>query len=248
MKSKITMILLLLSAVAFAQGRKALRGTVNAGGVPIAGVFVINKLTGDETKTDGQGNFNIAAKPGDRIAVYSDKTETHDFVITEDSFRYAPFTVAVEYKSTELDEVVVESRQDPYALGDKGRLAAHTPQERKAVAGARIGPRFNDATVQGAAINGDGIINLFTGKRKAIKRALEMERREKLITTFKGMHDEVALHEEFGIPKENIDGFIYFCIENKKMAKAVEENNAAKAEELLPDLVLEYTNILKNAK
>lgn len=248
MRSKITILLLLLSAITFAQGRKALRGTVNAGGVPIANIFVINKQTGDETKTDSQGGFNIAAKPGDRIAVYSDKTETREFAITEDSFRYPPYIVAVDYKVTELDEVVVEDKQDPYTLGDKGRLAAHTPQERKAVAGARIGPRINDPTVQGVAINGDGIINIFTGKRKAIKRALEMERKEKLIVSFKGMYNEVVLNEEFGIPKENVDGFIYFVTEDKKMAKAIEANDKPKAEELMPDLVLEYIDNIKNKK
>ncbi|MCW4469355.1 hypothetical protein OGH69_10295 [Flavobacterium sp. MFBS3-15] len=249
MKSKITIILLLLCSLASAQGRKALRGTVNSGGVGVPNVFVINRQTGDETKTDSQGNFNIAAKAGDRMAVYGEQIETRDFSVTEDSFRYTPFTVSVDYKATELEEVVVEDeKKDPYAQGQQGRLAKHTPQERKAVAGARIGPRFNDPTVQGAAINGDGIINLFTGKRKAIKRALEMERREKLITSFKGMYDEVVLNEEFGIPKENIDGFIYYCIENKDMAKAIEANDKPKAEELMPDLVLEFIDNIKSKK
>jgi hypothetical protein len=249
MKSKITLLLLLLCAMAFAQGRKALRGTVNSGGVGVPDVFVINKQTGDETRTDSRGNFNIAAKAGDRMAVYGASVETRDFSVTEESFQHTPFTVSVEYKATELEEVVVEDeKKDPYAAGQQGRNAKHTSQERKAIAGARIGPRVNDPTVQGVAINGDGIINLFTGKRKAIKRALEMERREKLITNFKGMYDEVVLNEEFGIPKEHVDGFIFFCVENKEMAKAIEISDKAKAEELMPDLVLEYIDNIKSKK
>lgn len=249
MKSKITLLLLLLCTLAFAQGRKALRGAVISGGIGVPNVFVINKQTGDETRTDSQGNFNIAAKAGDRMAVYGESVETRDFSVTEDSFRTQPFTVSVEYKATELEEVVVEDdKKDPYAVGQQGRNAKHTSQERKAIAGARIGPRINDPTVQGVAINGDGIINLFTGKRKAIKRALEMERKEKLITTFKGMYDEVVLNEEFGIPKENVDGFVFFVTEDKKMAKAIEANDKVKAEELMPDLVLEYIDNIKNKK
>ncbi len=248
MKSKITILLLLICTLTFAQGRKALRGTVKSGGVPVATVFVINNQTGDETRTDSQGNFNIAAKPGDKLAVYSEQTETKELAVTEDSFRYPPFVIAVDYKATELEEVVVEEKRDPYTVGDQGRLAANTPAERRAVAGARIGPRFNDPTVQGVAINGDGIINIFNGKRKALKRALEMERKEKLLATFKGMYSEVVLNEEFGIPKEHLDGFAYFCTEDKKMAKALEANDAVKAEELISDLVLEYIDNIKNKK
>lgn len=247
MKSKITYLLLLICAVAYPQGSKTLHGAVKSGGVPVEGVFVINNKTGDETKTDSQGNFMIAAKPGDKIAVYSDKTETREFLITEDSFRDMPFVVGIEYKAYELDEVVID-KDDPYALGEKGRLAAHTPAERKVVAGARIGPRINDPTVQGVAINGDGIINIFTGKRKALKRALEMERKEKLIAGFKGMYDEVTLTEERGIPKEYVDGFIYYCIEDKSLAKAVEENNAEMAESLMPQLIIKYLEAIEDGK
>lgn len=248
MKSKITWLLLLICAVAFPQGRKSLRGIVKSGTEPLAGIFVINNKSGDETKTDSGGNFMIAAKPGDKIAVYSDRTETREFVITEDSFRNMPFTVGVEYKAYDLDEVVVDDKDDPYAAGDKGRLAAHTPAERRVEAGSKIGPRINDPNVQGAAINTDGIINIFTGKRKALKRALETERKEKQIANFKGMYSEVTLVEEFGIPKENVDGFIYFCTENKQMAKALETNNAERAEALLPELIMDYFEMLRNEK
>jgi hypothetical protein len=242
MKNKILYLLLFICTVAFPQGRKALRGVVKSGGVPVAEVFIINNKTGDETRTDSKGNFNIAARPGDKIAVYSDKTETREFVITEDTFKESPFSVSVEYKAYELDELVVDEKpsNDGYELGQKGRLAAHTPAERKAVAGVKIGPKLNDPTLQGVGINGDGIINIFTGKRKALKRALEMERKEKLIANFKGMYDEVTLTEDFSIPKEYVDGFIYYCIEDKKMATAVETNNAEAAGELMPGLALKY--------
>ncbi|MEL1243575.1 hypothetical protein AAEO56_04815 [Flavobacterium sp. DGU11] len=250
MKSKLICLLLLVCTVAFPQGRKSLRGNVKSGGVTLVGVFVINNKTGDETKTDSQGNFIIAAKPGDKLAVYSDKTETREFVITEDSFRNMPYAVSVEYKATELNEVVIDetNKDDPYALGQKGRLAANTPAERKAVTGARIGPKFNDPTVQGMAINGDGIINIFTGKRKALKRAVEMERRERLISKFKTIYSDETLIVEFGIPKENVDGFSYYCIEDKKMAQAITEIKTDVIESLMPDMVLKYVEMVKNGK
>ncbi len=51
------------------------------GDARVPGVFVINKNSGQEVKTDGQGNFSIPARNGDRLVVHSAFTEDREFLL-----------------------------------------------------------------------------------------------------------------------------------------------------------------------
>ena len=73
------LILLLVCTTTFSQERTPLLGKVIANGIGVTGIFVINKATGSEVKTDATGNFSLPAKPGDKIAVYSTGVNTPRF-------------------------------------------------------------------------------------------------------------------------------------------------------------------------
>jgi hypothetical protein len=91
MKNKLPYILfLLISFVASPQERQTVLGRVITGDNGVADVFVINKTTAAEVKTDSKGFFDLTAKPGDKLVVYNTKIIVREFTLTADSFKVSP--------------------------------------------------------------------------------------------------------------------------------------------------------------
>jgi len=96
--NKWTLLLLLFYGQAFCQERRALPGRVIlADNTAVPNVFVINKATRTETKTDVAGSFSIPARAGDRLAVYSADTEVREFAISDASFAKVPYVLSVDF-------------------------------------------------------------------------------------------------------------------------------------------------------
>ena len=97
----------IFSLSAVCQDRQNIQGHVTAGNTAVAGVFVINKATGIEIKTDNDGNFNIPARAGDYLVVYSSSIEVREFYISDASFKEQPYSMEVKPSAYELNEVVI---------------------------------------------------------------------------------------------------------------------------------------------
>jgi len=245
MKNNVLYLLLLVCTVAIAQDRKPLKGKVVMGDMPLPGIFVINNKTGDETKTDSWGEFTIKAKRGDGLAVYSEKTDVREFTVTDSNFRNQPVVFSVEFKSYQLNEVVVEDEfKMPKSIPQP---EAMTPAEKKAAAEVTLIPK-PDPNVQGLAINTDAVINVFTGKRKAMKRALETERKERRIETLRGIYTQDEIVNELNIPAKDIDGYLFYCAGNRKIEKAIKAGDLQLAKEQMARLAVEYAETLKDDK
>lgn len=110
MVNKLLCFLLLFLFVAGSATAQSLQGRVISGKQDVSDVFVINKYTGAETKTNTTGNFVIQAKPGESIVVYNTKIMIREFMLTAESFKNTPYDVSVNYHPYQLDEVVIDKR------------------------------------------------------------------------------------------------------------------------------------------
>lgn len=237
MKNILFFILLLISITTFAQERKTLYGRVvsdmeNTG---IPNVFVINKTTGTETKTDVRGNFHIPAKAGDKLAVYSTNTGVRDFAVPQNAFAENPFIVSVSVKAYELNEVVIEkdtitSESLGLASPDQKRL---TPAERKLY------------TAQSGV---DGLINAISGRTKMLKRAVETEKKEKLLEQIDYIYTEEEIITELKIPAEYVGGFLYYIVEDSKFAAAIKAKNYSMAKFIGAGLSKDYLKLIADEK
>ncbi|MFL9845709.1 hypothetical protein [Flavobacterium rhizosphaerae] len=195
-----------------AQERAQLEGRVLGDNGPVNDVYVINNVTGQETKTDNGGNFTIEAKSGDKLAVYGNKTRVRQFVISETSFTEKPFLVSVEESAYELQEVVVEGQavtSESLGLVPENQKQ-YTPAEK----------RMFTAT----SMPFDALINAISGRTKMLKKALETSRKAEMISTLNGLFTENEI-AKFDIPKEYIDGFLFYIVEDAQFADAVQSNN-----------------------
>lgn len=81
--NKILALLFLITAPALSQERMQLSGRVISDSNGIGNVFVINKATGAETKTNGSGSFTIPSKVGDILVAYNPRVTIREFAVSE---------------------------------------------------------------------------------------------------------------------------------------------------------------------
>jgi len=220
-------LLLFTCTTALCQERLPLVGRVLAGAMAAEGVFVINKATGAEVKTDAAGNFTLPAIAGDKIAVYSSKINVRDFTISDASFKEMPYVLEVEKKSYELEEVVVQG----YAITSESLGIVPKDQKKYTVQERRI-----YTATQGT----DALFNALSGRTSMLKKAAETEAKEGVIERLNGMFTDQEIIDQFKIAAENTRGFIFYVAEDIQLANALKENNEGIIKLLLTGLAEKY--------
>lgn len=219
----LTLLLLLYTVTAFCQ--QDLYGRIISGDMAVSGVFVINKRTGAEVKTDNNGYFTLSVKPGDRIALYGKSVEVREFSISEAALKAKPYELEAELKATVLNEVKL-SRINPETLGlvPKGQKQ-YTPAERRLKTAGEFKPNFLFMLGGGISMPFDPIINAITGRTKMLKKNVAAEQKEGLISKFGNLYTEEQISRTFGIPPQLVNGFVYYAIEDADCAEALRTKN-----------------------
>ena len=140
MKNRLLYILFLLIGVSASAQVQTLQGRVVADSNGVPNVFVINKATGIEVKTDSKGFFTMVAKPGDKITAYSNKIIVRDFMLNAASFKDVPYVISVNYNAYELDELVIDKygkiNSESLGIVPKGQKRYTVAERRLYTAGA----------------------------------------------------------------------------------------------------------------
>src|SRR6187551_1135023 len=111
MRIKLSLFFILVAAQAIlAQetGRAVLKGKISANIADIEGVYVINLKTEKSTITEKDGQFSIAAIPGDTLLFSSIQFKEIRVVVSQKDFQEGSFLVKMESNITQLKEVVVK--------------------------------------------------------------------------------------------------------------------------------------------
>lgn len=171
----------------------------------------INRET--SVRTDENGDFRIIAEEGEILVFSSVNTEKKIFFLKKEHFEKS---IEVELKTTaiEIEEVEVGKHID---LGLGGKQL--TPAEREYITGGRI-LKMN----QGFEFNLEAIGNLFNGKRKQLKKAVEIEKINNLLYELDAYFDE-DFYLNLGLEPEYIGDFKYFLVEDKDFRMVLESEN-----------------------
>lgn len=224
------------------QQRTTLKGRVTAADVPATGVFVINKTTGTEVKTDARGAFSILAKKGDKLVVYSTKTEEKQFYVSEESFKNMPWVLAVVPVAVEIEEVVVA---DTIHVNDptSGRMAVYTPAERRANIGSKVTTHnMGDYAGGGVSVGVDAVLN-GGEKRKQLRRELKTEQLQKNIEGISAIYTNEQITSYYGIPAKQVPAFLYYAAEDVLVSDALKDKNAELVKMQLPVVAMEYREL-----
>lgn len=251
MKSKLLLLLLLPLCMA-AQNRTLIKGRVVSGTSGVKNILVINDSAQAEIRTDSLGFFSIKAKTGDVFVLSDYKVKPLKISYTPDSMQNNIFIIQAELNVTELDEIVInkDKKLSAESLGiiPKGQ-AAYTNAERRVEAQAKV-KVFTDTMNSNlnAAIQTDGFINRLTGRRKALKANLETERKEGIIANLNNLYTQDEITQEYKIPKEYVNGFMFYVAEDAGIAQCIASKNNVCLKNRLYQLSLLYLDSINNER
>ncbi|MFP9099447.1 hypothetical protein ACLI09_10360 [Flavobacterium sp. RHBU_24] len=237
--NKLLYIFLFLSLTITAQKRQDFRGQVLSGGALAGGIFVINKTTGVETKTDANGIFSLDVRAGDRIVVFSDYTKVREFDISSKSFEEQPYKMEVEAKGTELNEVVVQGEN----LSEEEMGIVPEGQKQYTVAERRKRANRTLSLNQGINLGLDGV-----GKKKMLRENISTEDKLTAVENLRKMYTQEEITEYYGIPADNVEGFMFYAAEDAACMQALKANSLSTARPQLKRLSQEYIKMLEDGE
>jgi len=247
-KAGVSLLLFFILSVCFAQTDASFSGRVISGDTGVKDVFVINRKTGAEAKTDSNGHFSIAAKVGDILVVHSAGVVERQFAINEDSFKNMPYVMSVNYRALELEELVItkNNKLDSESLGlvPKGQKK-YTRQEKKLYTATHNKPLWVlPLGLLAGSMPLDPFINAISGRTKKIKTDLANEKKLIAFQKISNFYTDEELTGQLKIPEGYTKGFMFYATEDDAIVQALDTKTDADIKFMLTALALKYNRII----
>jgi hypothetical protein len=206
---KITLFLFFIYLSGYAQ-QKILKGTVEVKLSSLHGITVENISRETQTQTDDSGSFSIEAEVGDALVFSSVAVKKRVFFVREDHFENPPI-IKLTTDNVELDAVEISSQQ----INLRG-----LPQQDLSVAEKRYQRSGKIVSFdQGLVFNLEAVGNLFNGKRKQLKKEVELAKKEELRKSLDNYFDDVFYTETLGLYREYIEDFKFFLVDDPEFSE-----------------------------
>lgn len=246
MRNSIIVILTLLTCAAVSAQRLPFNGIVLSGTSPVEGILIVNLNDEKEVRSGKDGSFSLQAQPGDVLAIADSRIKEYRMTLTAEMIAEQPYRVYVNLLQVQLDEVVVTGFNLATMIGiPLGR--AYSPAERQLRAAASMAPTLNKQ-MTGGFIPLDPVINMFTGRTKALKKNLAAEKKYTAIDTLSAYYSDDALINEFNIPREYVNGFKFYLAEDQQFTAVLKGGNAKTIGYLLSGMAMQYLTLLAEEK
>ncbi len=241
------LILLVISVTSYAQNAKVLKGKVMAATSELDGIHVINKRTEKAVVTEKGGFFAITAQPNDTLIFSAVQFKGRQIRLEEKDFNEELFYVKLDVMIRQLKEVVINEygniNSESLGLVPRGQKK-YTPAERKLKTATGTDAQIGTNTVVGL----DPLLNWFSGRTSMLKKELEVEKKEQFRQRLEGMYDEEYFVNTLKIPKEYVQGFVFYAVENERFTAAIKAKNKTLATFLLNELAVQYRKIITDEK
>jgi hypothetical protein len=248
MNKTLMLFLFLFCQVTFCQtvGEKLLHGKIVAESGNVGGVTIINLVTEKATESDGNGEFFILAKAEDLLVFSSVNLEYYRRIIEEEDLKAEVLTIKMTAKITELEEVIVNKHPEINAvsLGISPKGIVHrTQMERRLYTAGDFKP-IHLLGLLGGSLQVDPILNAINGRTAMLKKSIEFEKKEHLLTQIGALFDDEYYIKTLKIPANYIKGFQYYCIEKEDFATSLRSKNKTAIQFLIVPLAEKYNKII----
>lgn len=235
-------IILITATGLHAQQRFPLNGKVVSDFDNVEGIYVINKKTELSTTTSRGGYFTINAAVNDTLIISSVQFQSIELAVTPEHFKEKLVLVPLEAINRELDELVINDyshiNAESLGLVPVGQKQ-YTPAERKVATASNF--RMNPLGL-------DPIFNAFSGRTAMLKGAVEVDKKQALMEKLSYIYTEQDIISKLKIPVDYVQGFIYYVIENKHLANAINEKNDERVRFMITGLAGKYLALLNDDK
>ncbi|WP_430613751.1 hypothetical protein [Flavobacterium sp. JP2137] len=202
---KFLIFLALMCSNAFAQQRILIDGRAKVYKSGQQVIHVKNLTTNQQLKSDLTGYFSIEVGEGDVLSFWSDDLKGETITITPEIALAKQLELTLLKKGQSLEEIVIESKGshvDPLGL----KMKKYSQAERQYLAESYYPFSLTSFSLT-------PIINMFNGRRKQQRKALDYARDDVNFQYFKKFYPDEYLIKRFNMPKEYIDALVYFVIE-----------------------------------
>ncbi len=239
-------LLIFLNASLYAQvERQQLYGKLTSDEISVNSIFIINKTTGEETKSNNKGNFSLYTGAGDILVIYSPEILSMEIKINAENFNKMPFIIALTAQARELSEVVLEKQVNAVSLGIVPKdQKKYTHAERRLYTAGDFKP-IHLLGLLGGGLALDPIINAINGKTKRLKKEVALEKKEFLIDEIYGIYTEIEIINLYNIPEEYVKGFMFYLAEDAEFTEAVNTDETERAKFRIAILAKQYMALIE---
>jgi hypothetical protein len=220
---------------------KRLNGKVTADYNDLEGIYIVNLKTERATLTERGGYFSITASVGDTLMFSAVQFKGLKVALKESDFAKELLFVKLETLVRSLDEVRINEYKNINAvsLGIISPNTKHyTPAERK----------LYTATSGGGILPVDPILNWMSGRTAMLKKEVEVEKKETLISKIETWYEEKYFIDKLKIPNDYVKGFLFFIVEDTKFVEAIKNKNKTMATFIMNELAVKYKELLLEKK
>ena len=221
---------------------KFLIGKIIANTTDLEAINIINLKSNATSKTNKVGMFSIVANVGDILMCSAVQFKKRKIILKKEDFNNL-FMIKLENATFQLNEVKIFDYKNINAisLGIVGKnQKKYTPAERRLYTATGGGNQFGTNN----AVSVDAILNAISGRTTMLKKEIKVERKEITIYKLSTVFEESYFTETLKIPKEYVNGFKYYIVENNELVKSMTAKNYTLAQYLMNNLALEYLNTL----
>jgi hypothetical protein len=230
-------------------GVRQIKGKVVSEAPDLENIYVINLKTEETSTTDKGGYFFLNAKVGDTLMFSAVQIKGKKIVVSNKDYSNDLILVAIDPVINRLDEVVVKQYKNINAisLGIISPNTKHyTPAERKLRTATGADLKGNEDGTMGASASLDPLFNWMSGRTALLKKELEVEKKETLLDKLENQFGLSYFTDKLKIPKDFVKGFLYYAVEESRLANVIKSNNKAMASFILAELSVKYLELQKN--
>jgi hypothetical protein len=229
----------------YAQINSVIKGKIVSSSSNLEGIHVMNFSKKAGVVTSAGGYFEIKALIFDTLIFSAVHLEAKQHIVREEDFGKDLLFIKLEPLVNKLEEVTLIQYKNinAVALGIvPANQKTYTPAERKLYTATGGGNRYGLSS----SVSLDGILNGISGRTKMLKKEIHVERKELLLEQLKSDFSESYLMDKLNIPKNYINGFLYYVVEKESFMKIYKTNNKTATEFLLSELSVKYLTIIGN--
>jgi hypothetical protein len=222
---------------------KKINGKVTADYNDLESIYIVNLKTEKSTLTERGGYFSINASVGDTIMFTAVQFKSLKITLKEEDFNKELLFVKMETFIRVLDEVKINEYKDINAVSlgiISSKTKHYTPAERKLKTASDSDAQIGTNT----SIGLDPILNWMSGRTAMLKKEVEVEKKELMLTKIQNLYEAEYYVETLKIPEDFVKGFQYYIVEDAKFVEALKAKNKTMATFIMNELAVTYIELI----
>lgn len=246
-----------------AQESVKLRGSVLSEATAVVGQTIINQTLRKGTITNEKGIFTINVRVGDTLIIRGIPFETKKIKVTTTITDAQFLQVSLIREINNLDAVRLSSvmltgdirkdgtdiKLDPSKINNNPDALNPISSESRRLITATSRPA--DQVGQNNLrfdVSLDNIINTISGKKKRLKRNVEISNYAKKVKEIRDYYSDSIYILQLKIPKDNIEDFVFWALKDEKLLKEAQIDNKLLAFEYFLSRRDEYLLLIDKQK